>query len=186
MSARRRQTHLSRGAVLAVLGCISLAGCGDGSNDSKLLSPSSASELRATLAQVEHQVENGDCAAAREQVSLLDQQVSSLDRIEADLRDALTSGTSRLQQLVNEECPAAATETGTTGATGTTDTGGTTGPDEQQSEEQGKGKKEKKDKKDKKNQDQSGDESGGQQDEAGSGGEDSGGSGTTGSGGLAP
>jgi hypothetical protein len=90
-------------------------------------------------------------------VAALDQQISSLDRIDADLRDALTAGASRLQQLVADKCQTpATTSAGTTEPSGTTDTGGTTGPDEQtdkpgKSEGKGKGKKkgQEKDKKDK-------------------------------------
>jgi hypothetical protein len=182
MSARRRQISLSWGAVLVALACTSLAACGDGSSDSKLLSPTDASELRSTLAQVEQQVENGDCTAAREQVSLLERQVSSLDRIEADLRDALTSGTSRLQELVTANCPQApATETGTTG---TTDTGGTSAPDEQQTDEPGNSEGKGKGKKKGHFKDEGND---GQSDEGAGSDEQSGGSGgTTGSGGFAP
>ena len=146
MSASRRPTLWFRGTIVFVLVCASLSACGDDSK-SKLLSPSSASQLRSTLAQVQQDVENGDCAGAQERVGALDQQVGSLDRIDADLRDALVSGTSRLQQLVAQKCQAPATTSdGTTEPSGTTDTGGATGPDEEtdepgKSEGKGKGKK---------------------------------------------
>jgi hypothetical protein len=155
MSASRRPTLWFRGTIVFVLACASLAACGDDSN-SKLLSPSSASELRSTLAQVEQDVQNGDCTGAQERVSALGQQISSLDRIDADLRDALVSGTSRLQQLVAEKCQVAATTSeGTTEPSGTTGTGGTSAPDEQQNGQgqdqgNGKGKKKGKFKKEKK------------------------------------
>jgi hypothetical protein len=131
-----------RGTILVVLVCALLSACGDDSN-SKLLSPSSASELRSTLAQVQQDVQNGDCTGAQERVSALDQQISSLDRIDTDLRDALVSGTSRLQQLVATKCQAPATTSeGATEPSGTTDTGGTSAPDEQgQDEGHGEGKK---------------------------------------------
>jgi hypothetical protein len=147
MSASRRPTLWFRGTIVFVLTCAVLSGCGDDSN-SKLLSSSSASELRSTLAQVQQDVQNGDCTGAQERVSALDQQISSLDRIDADLRDALDSGTSRLQQLVAEKCQTpATTSAGTTEPSGT---GGTSAPDEQQDgqgqdggngKEKGKGKK---------------------------------------------
>jgi hypothetical protein len=147
MSASRRPTPWFRGTIVFALACaVLVAGCGDDSN-SKLLSSSSASELRSTLAQVQQDVQNGDCTGARERVSALDQQISSLDRIDSDLRDALDSGTSRLQQLVAEKCQApATTSAGTTEPSGTTDTGGTTGSDEEtdkhgKSEGKGNGKK---------------------------------------------
>jgi outer membrane murein-binding lipoprotein Lpp len=146
MSASRRPTLWFRGTIVFALACAVLSGCGDDSK-SKLLSSSSASELRSTLAQVQQDVQNGDCTSAQERVSALDQQISSLDRIDADLRDALVSGTSRLQQLVAEKCQTpATTSAGTTEPSGTTDTGGATGPDEEtdkpgKSEGKGKGKK---------------------------------------------
>jgi hypothetical protein len=146
MSASRRPTLWFRGTIVFVLACAALSGCGDDSN-SKLLSPSSASELRSTLAQVQQDVQNGNCTGAQERVSALDRQISSLDRIDADLRDALASGASRLQQLVAEKCQTpATTSAGTTEPSGTTDTGGTTGSDgvtdkPGKSEGKGKGKK---------------------------------------------
>jgi hypothetical protein len=106
---------------------------------------------------VQQDVQNGDCTSAQARVGALDQQISSLDRIDADVRDALVSGTGRLEQLVAEKCQTAATTTeGTTQPSGPTDTGGATGPDEEKdkpgkSEGKGKGKKkgQKKDKKEK-------------------------------------
>ena len=145
MSASRRPMLWCRGTIAFVLACALLSACGD--SNSKLLSSSSASELRSTLAQVQQDVQNGDCTSAQERVGALNQQISSLNRIDADLRDALVSGTSRLQQLVAEKCQAPAT-TGeaTTQPSGTTDTGGTTGSDTEtdkpgKSEGKGKGKK---------------------------------------------
>jgi hypothetical protein len=179
MSASRRRTRAYLAATLAVVAGTALSACGNGSSDAKLLSQGSASELRSTLAEVEGRVQNGDCEGAQEWISLLDQQIDSLHGIEADLRDALASGASRLEQLVADKCQASVTETGTTGATGpagTTDTGGTTAPEDEQTEE-GKGKAKGKNKD--KNKDKSGEEPGG--DESGGSG-----SGTTGSGGFAP
>jgi hypothetical protein len=153
MSASRRPTLRFRNAILVVVACVSLAACGDDSN-SKLLSRSSASELRSTLAQVEQDVQNGDCTSAQQRVSALDQQISSLDRIDADLRDALVSGTSRLQRLVAENCQVAGTTSeGTTEPSGTTGSGGTSAPDGAtnkpgKSEGKGKGKKKGQKKKD--------------------------------------
>jgi hypothetical protein len=159
-----------------------LGACGNSSNDSKLLSPTSAAELRSTLATVEEMVETGNCGAAQGQVTVLEEQVTSLDRVEADLRDALVSGVSRLGRLVTENCQPPTAETGPTGTTGPAETGGATGPEEQQSGEQGNGKKNKDKKKDKK-KDKSGAEDGGGQQDEGSSGDESGGSGNGGSGG---
>jgi len=143
MSASRRPTLWFRGTIAFVLTCALLSACGDGSN-SKLLSSSSASELRSTLAQVQQDVQNGDCTSAQQRAAALDQQISSLNRIDAGLRDALASSASRLQQLVAQKCQApATTSAGTAGPSGTTGTGGTSAPDEQQDQQgqdEGKGK----------------------------------------------
>jgi hypothetical protein len=149
MSASRRRTRELLAVALAVVAAVLLAACGNDSSDAKLLSRSSASELRSTLAEVEGRVQAGDCDGAQEWISLLDQQIDSLGNVDGDLRDALASGAGRLEQLVTEKCEAPVTETGTTGATGpagTTDTGGATGPEEEtdkpgKSEGKGKGKK---------------------------------------------
>jgi hypothetical protein len=178
MPARRRRT-LPIATTLIVLTAGTLGACG-GSDDSKLLSRSSAAELRSTLAQVEQQINNGDCGAAQDQISNLEDEISSLDSVSENLRDALVSGTSRLRQLVNNQCQTQTTETGSTGATGTTDTGGTSAPDEQQDEpgkSEGKGKGKKKGHKKDKGLDV--------QIEPDTGGSTEGG-GTTGSGGAAP
>jgi hypothetical protein len=172
-------------AVVLMALAAALAGCGDSSDDAKLLSRTSASDLRATLTQVQQRVSSGDCSGAQDQVGLLEQQIDSLDsRVDANLRAALVSGASRLQRLVASECAAATAETGATGPTGPTDTGGTTGLDGQQNGEHGNGKKKGQKKEKNKNKDKSGDEGGGDQTGTGTG--ESGGGGTTGSGGFAP
>lgn len=176
MPARRRRTSFQLLTILIVLAGSSLLGCGDSSNDSKLLSSTSATELRSSLETVEEMVEIGNCGAAEAQVTVLEEQVISLRRVEADLKDALESSVSRLGQLVVDDCKPPTAETGPTGPA---ETGGATGPDEQQSDEEGNGKKKDKEKK----KDQSGDEGAGQgDDESGGSGEE----GSTGSGGFAP
>jgi hypothetical protein len=170
--------------IAIVLIVASLAACGESSDDSKLLTASSAAELRTTLAEVQQNVENGDCTGAQQQVALLDQQVTSLAGVDANLRDALTSGVSRLQQLVSTECEAPV-DTGTTDSAGTTDSGGAAAPDEEQTDESGKDKNKEK-KKDEQGQDEAtGDE--GQSDTGGESGSGDGSSGgTTGTGGVVP
>src|SRR4029453_7596030 len=112
-------------ALIALAGV--LAGCGDSSNDAKLLSRSSAADMRSTLAQVQQKVSSGDCTGAQDQVALLEQQIDSLDvSVDSDLRAALVSSASRLQRLVAAKCAASTTETvptTPTGPTGPTDSG---------------------------------------------------------------
>jgi hypothetical protein len=163
-----------------------LTGCGDSSNDANLLSRSSAADLRATLSQVQQKVESGDCNGAQDQVSLLEQQIDSLDtNVDSDLRAALVSSATRLQRLVSTACTAATTQTGSTGAAGATDTGGTTGTTGEQGDEENPGKGNGKGKKkghEKKKKDKIGVEI---EPDAGTGGSGSGG-GTTDSGGIVP
>jgi hypothetical protein len=94
-----------------------LSACGDdGAKRDELLSPSTASQLRSTLASVEQRVDDGDCAGAEEQSQALSTQVGSLPRrVDADLRTALADGASRLRALVVDRCQAP-----TSGATGPT------------------------------------------------------------------
>jgi hypothetical protein len=174
MPARCRRTCLS----LAALAFFLLPGCGGGdSGNSKLLSRSSASQLRSTLAHVEETVQTGDCGTAQEQVGVLRQQVTSLHRVEPDLKDALTSGVSRLERLVADSCQPAVAETGPTGPV----TDQQTQPsDQQQQNENGKQKKTKKEKKNQNGQNQGEQNGGSGTDGSGSSG------GTTGSGGVAP
>jgi outer membrane murein-binding lipoprotein Lpp len=162
--------------ALAVLAASGLAACG--SSDEKLLSASSASELRSALRQVERDVADGNCSAAQQEVTRLRQEVDSLSSVEADLKESLSEGTTRLESLVLEQCQSAAT--------------GPTGPvepvvpqEEQTQGERDDGKKEKQ-----KKDENKGDEGGqGQGENGGTQGDESGGSGTggtTGSGGVLP
>jgi hypothetical protein len=162
--------------ALAVLAASGLAACGN--SDDKLLSASSASELRSTLRQVEQTVADGDCETAQQEVAQLREKVDSLRRVEADLKNSLSEGTSRLETLVLDQCQSAAT-----GPTGPVTPAV---PQDEQSQDEGKGKKEKKKDKEKKKE-----ENGQGQNEDGSSGDESGGAGTgtggtTGSDGLLP
>ena len=183
--AERTRTSLAV-ALIALAGV--LAGCGgDSSNDAKLLSRSSAADMRATLAQVQQKVSSGDCTGAQDQVALLEQQIDSVDAsVDSDLRVALVSSASRLQRLVAAKCAAAATDTGPTGPTGPTDTEGTTGPEEKQPDELTKDEKkalkeQEKALKEQKKQEQQANKRNQEESTGGSGG-----SGTTGSGGSVP
>ena len=92
-----------------------LAGCGNGNEDhSKLLSANRATQLRSSLDEVERQLDDGDCEGAANTVLAFQQKVNSLPaRLNASLRDALTSGAVRLQRQVETQCE----PTGPTGPT---------------------------------------------------------------------
>ena len=104
--------------ALIVSAGIALAGCGDdGPDKSRLLSRSTAADLRSTLNSVERLADEGDCDQAKAQATALQQQIASLRRIDPKLRASLEAGAARLQTLVSQNCAPAA-PTGTTGATG--------------------------------------------------------------------
>jgi hypothetical protein len=139
MSASRRRMLLLLVPALAGLILTALAACGDGtSNSDRPLSSATASELRSTLAAVEQRVDDGDCDGAGDQAQTLERQAGSLPAdVDADLRDALVDGASRLQALVVERCEPAAV-----GPTGPT-TPPAPAPDENQQQNGGKDKQQK-------------------------------------------
>ena len=130
--------------VALTTGLLAVTGCGNDSGDGGLLSRRQASDLRATLTQIEQDVSAGNCSGAAQQVSTLEGQIDSIRRLDRKLRSALRASTRRLNTLVSADCgtttettPTQTTTTPEEGATGAT---GTTGP---------QGKKPKKPKKEK-------------------------------------
>jgi hypothetical protein len=118
--------------ALAVVGLVLAAGlgaCGDGKKDRSLLTVNRASQLRSSLDDIERMVNDGDCLGASNGVLAFEQKVNALPgRTDTGLRDALASGASRLQRLVESQCKPV----------------GTTGPTlqaPQETDRQGKGKK---------------------------------------------
>jgi hypothetical protein len=101
------------GSLLASIAlAAALAGCGNGKEDrSKLLSATRATQLRSSLDELERLIDDGDCEGAANSAVAFEQKVSSLPaRLNASLRDALTSGAAQLERLVENQCePAGAT-----------------------------------------------------------------------------
>ena len=124
------------------------AGCGGDSGNGRLLSSRQARDLRATLTEVEQDVSAGNCTGAGQQVSALEDQIDSIQRLDRKLRSALRASTRRLDTLVSADCGTTTqttpTQTTTTPQEGTTGTTGTTG---EQGKEPKKPKKPKKEKK---------------------------------------
>jgi hypothetical protein len=109
--------------------CFLAAGCGGGSSSGTLLSQRQASELRASLNQVERDVAAKDCSSAGQRIATLQQQIDSIGRLDRNLRSSLRSSVRRLQTLVSQSCQSTGTtQTGTTGTTGDTGASGATGP----------------------------------------------------------
>jgi hypothetical protein len=117
--------------------CLLAAGCGSSTSNGKLLSGREASDLRASLTQVEQDVAAKDCTGATDQINKLEQQIDAINRLDGGLRSSLRSSVRRLQTLVSDACQTTASsqsqtnpDTGTTGATGATGTAGTEGKKE--------------------------------------------------------
>jgi len=117
--------------------CLVAAGCGSSSSgNGRLLSQSQAGELRASLSKVEQDVAAKNCTSAAQEVSALQDQISTIRRLDGDLRSSLRSSVQRLQTLVSDSCQASTTTTPTTTTPTTPDTGasgasgatGATGP----------------------------------------------------------
>jgi hypothetical protein len=142
----RRPATLAIAALLA-LAAAGLGACGDGDGDKPELSSAAASRLEATLDQVEQQVGEGDCEEAAAQATALEQETNGLgNRVDADLRNALSSGAQRLRTLVEQRCEPATATTGPTVTTSTEEPQTQTDEDNQnsQGEEEKPGKDEKK------------------------------------------
>ena len=114
----RRRLPVIRLVALAGLATIALAGCGDGTDKSRLLSHSAAADLRRQLANVDQLVADGECDQAKLAASEFEQRVTGLRRLDRNLREVLTAGGARLQTLVETRCEEAAA-TGPSGPTGT-------------------------------------------------------------------
>lgn len=145
----------------ALLAAIVLAGCGnDRPDDSRLLSHSTASNLRSDLNAVERLVGEGDCDQAKAQATAFQQKVGSLRRLDPSLRDALRAGAARLETLVSNSCTPASTA-GASGATGPAET--QPKKEKPQEEKPQKPAKEKGKGQQKQNQEGGGDQNGGAQ-----------------------
>ena len=119
-----------------------VAGCGSSSGNGRLLSQSQAGALRASLSRIEQDVAAKDCTTAGQEVSSLEDRISTIRRLDRNLRSSLRSSVQHLQTLVSNTCQATTTTTPTTTTPTTPDTGasgasGTTGP------QKGKQKKQK-------------------------------------------
>jgi hypothetical protein len=109
---REVPASLALRAALALLlvAALLLAGCGGGSDDSRLLTPSRAASLRATLNEVERNFNSGECSVAAEQAATLKSRISSLPaRVDGKIRRALLASAERLGTLVQDRCQEAST-----------------------------------------------------------------------------
>jgi hypothetical protein len=150
-------------ALLA--GAALLGACGDDGGSAELRS-SDATALRSALDEVEQRVRSQDCTGAGQQAAAFRDAVDGLpQRVDADLRQALSASADRLESLVADQCtpePTTVPEVGTTSETPAQ------GNDQNQTDT---GKKDKKPKKEKPKKDQTQTEPQTQPDTGGTGGE---------------
>jgi hypothetical protein len=97
-----------------------IAACGSSNG---LLSSSTASTLTDQLQQVSTNIENGNCAAAADQLASVTQQIQRLpSSVSSTLRSNLDQGLTKAQELLAAQCKTPATTTPSTTATQTTTT----------------------------------------------------------------
>jgi outer membrane biosynthesis protein TonB len=88
--------------ILAILlgagAAIALASCGSGS-DAKLLPGRTASEIEANLEEVQRMAGEGECIGARDAAQQIVAEVEGL-AVDAQLKQALSEGTERLDQVL--------------------------------------------------------------------------------------
>ena len=103
-----------------------LAACGSSTG---LLSSSTADNLTSQLRQVSADIQNGDCAAAADELATVTQQIQQLpNSVSSTLRSNLNQGLTKAQELLAAQCRSTATTRPRTTTTQTTTTQTTTQP----------------------------------------------------------
>jgi septal ring-binding cell division protein DamX len=122
--------------VLAAVAAATLSACGS-SDEPDLLPGETASEINANLDLVETLVGEGDCVGAANAAAAVREQVEGLTGVNKELKEALTAGANRLNEVI-VECDEAASEE--------EDTTETVEPDEEEREADEEREQEKADK----------------------------------------
>jgi hypothetical protein len=89
--------------ALALVACaaLGLSACGSGGGDD-LLPGETASEINSNIDAVERLVGEGDCVGAEDASATISGQVESLSGVDAKLKEALSDGAARLNEVVAE------------------------------------------------------------------------------------
>jgi hypothetical protein len=103
-----RLSALLLALALAAVAALGLAACGGGS-DAELLPGDTASEITSNLDQVEQLASEGDCSGAAGAAEAVSAQVEGLGGVDAKLKQALSEGATRLNEVVSG-CEEATTE----------------------------------------------------------------------------
>jgi outer membrane biosynthesis protein TonB len=85
--------------ALGAAAALGLVACGGGGNGD-LLPGGTAGEINANLDQVEQLASEGDCAGAGEAAQAVSSQVEALGGVDAKLKQALSEGATRLNEVV--------------------------------------------------------------------------------------
>jgi outer membrane biosynthesis protein TonB len=93
---------------LAAVAALGLGACG-GDDDAELLPGETASEINTNLDQVEELAAAGDCLGASDAAQAVSLQVEKLGGVDAELKQALQEGATRLNEVV-ASCEAAEEE----------------------------------------------------------------------------
>jgi outer membrane biosynthesis protein TonB len=93
---------------LALAAALGIAACG-GSGEAELLPGETASEINSNLDQVEQLANEGDCLGASDAAQAVSLQVEELGGVDAELKEALQEGATRLNEVV-AGCEEAVTE----------------------------------------------------------------------------
>lgn len=95
--------------ALAAVVATGLSACGGGSD---LLPGTTASEINSNLDEVQQLVSEGDCVGASDAAGTVSSQVEELGGVDAKLKEALSEGATRLNELVAgcQEAPSEAEE----------------------------------------------------------------------------
>jgi len=86
--------------ALAACAALGLVACGGGGDD--LLPGETASEITSNIDAVERLVGEGDCVGAEDASATISGQVESLSGVDPKLKDALSEGAARLNEVVAE------------------------------------------------------------------------------------
>lgn len=96
--------------ALAAALVVGFSACGDSGSD--LLPGTTASEINSNLDEVRQLVSEGDCVGATDAASTVTTQVEELNGVDKELKEALSEGAVRLNEVVGgcEEAPSEAEE----------------------------------------------------------------------------
>jgi outer membrane biosynthesis protein TonB len=106
-----RLKAISIALAFAVAAAATLSACG--SEKADLLPGETASEINANLDLVETLVDEGDCVGAANAATAVGEQVEALTGVNEELKEALTKGANRLNEVI-VECDEAVEEEDTT------------------------------------------------------------------------